>query len=131
MCVGPDMNVHLVIEDLRLATLGRRNEVLVQNLENVFADLRQFGLDLLAVLLDQGHLLLVALRLLLLLDAGHDAPGSTTSADDVLVGDGKQISLLNGQFLVGGGNSLHVLDHFWRSVSECGIDCRGTGDSPS
>lgn len=91
--------------------------MLVQNLKNVLTDLCKLGLDLLAVLLDQGDLLLVALALLLLLDGGNDAPRRTAGTDDVLVGDREQISLLNGKLLVGGGDGLHVLDHFCAIVS--------------
>jgi hypothetical protein len=36
-----------------------------------------------------------ALGLLLLLDAGDDAPRGTAGADDVLVGDGKKVALVN------------------------------------
>jgi hypothetical protein len=104
-------NSHLVVEDLGLAALGRGDEVLLEDLKDVLADLAKLGLDLLTVLLDQADLRLVALALLLLLDGGNDAPGGTAGTDDVLVGDGKKVPLLDGQLLVGGGNSLHVLDH--------------------
>lgn len=65
---------HLVIEDLRLAGSGRGDEVLVQNVEDILADLGELALDLLPVALDHGDLSLIALRLLLLLDGGDDAP---------------------------------------------------------
>jgi len=100
-----------VVEDLGLAALGRGDKVLLENLKDVLADLAELGLDLLTVLLDQADLGLVALALLLLLDGGDDAPGGATGTDDVLVSDGKEVPLLDGQLLVGGGNSLHVLDH--------------------
>jgi hypothetical protein len=57
-----------VVEDLRLAGLSRRDQVLVENAEDVLADLGELCLDLLAVLLDQSDLSRVALGLLLLLD---------------------------------------------------------------
>lgn len=60
--------IHLVVEDLALTGLGRGDEVLVQNLKDILADLRKLGLDLLAVFLDQSDLTLIALGLLLLLD---------------------------------------------------------------
>ena len=112
---------HLVVEDLGLAALGRGDKVLLENLKDVLADLAELGLDLLTVLLDKGDLGLVALALLLLLDGGDDAPRGTASANDVLVGDGQKVPLLDGQLLVGGGDSLHVLDHLCRmSVGACG-----------
>ena len=106
-----------MVEDLGLAALGRGDEVLVKNGKDVLADLGELGLDLLAVLLDESDLLLVALGLLLLLNGGDDSPGCTASTDDVLVGDGKEVSLLNRELLVGRSNVLHVLDHLWTGVS--------------
>ena len=63
-----------MVEDLRLARGGRGDEVLVENVKDVLADLRELALDLLPVALDHGDLGLVALGLLLLLDGGDDAP---------------------------------------------------------
>jgi hypothetical protein len=103
-----------VVEDLGLAALSRGDQVLVENGKNVLADLGKLGLNLLAVLLDEGDLLLVALGLLLLLNGGDDSPGCTASTDDVLVGDRKEVSLLDRELLVGGSDVLHVLDHLWR-----------------
>ena len=100
-----------MVEDLGLAALGRGDQVSVKALKDVLADLGQLGLDLLAVLLDETDLGLVALGLLLLLDRGDDSPGCAASTDDVLIGNGKEISLLYGEFLVCRGNGLHVLDH--------------------
>jgi hypothetical protein len=45
-----------VIENLGLSSLSRGNEMLVKHFQNVIADLGKFGLDLLAVLLDEGNL---------------------------------------------------------------------------
>lgn len=77
-----------MVEDLGLAALGGRNEVLIKNIEDIFADLGKFALDLLAVLLDQGDLGRVALGLLLLLNGSDNSPGRTAGANDVLVGNG-------------------------------------------
>lgn len=104
-------DVHLMVEDLGLAARGRGDQVLVQNLQDVIADLGKLGLDLLAVLLDQSDLGLVALRFLLLLDRGDDSPRRTSGTNDVLVGNGEKIPLLDGELYIGRGNNLHVLDH--------------------
>lgn len=109
--------VHLVVEDLRLAALSRGDEVAVKALEDVLADLGELGLDLLAVLLDESNLGLVALGLLLLLDRGDNSPRGTAGTNDVLVGDGEKVALLDGELLVGAGNSLHVLDHLCTQFS--------------
>ena len=50
------MNKHLVVENLGLSALGRRNQVLVKNLKDVFTDLGELSLDLLAVLLNKSDL---------------------------------------------------------------------------
>lgn len=89
--------------------------MLVKDLEDVVADLGQLGLDLLAVLLDQSDLGGVALSLLLLLDRSDYSPGSTASADDVLVGDGEKVALLDSEVAVLGSDDLHVLNHLCES----------------
>jgi hypothetical protein len=85
-----------VVEDLGLAAFSRGDQVAVQALEDVLADLGQLGLDLLAVLLDEADLGLVALGLLFLLDRGDDSPRCAAGTDDILIGDGQEISLLDG-----------------------------------
>lgn len=108
---GNVLNSHLVVEHLALTRGGRGDEVLVKDVKDVLTDLSELSLDLLAVLLDHVDLGLVALRLLLLFDGGDNAPRSTASTDNVLVGDGKQVPLLNGELLVGRRDALHVLNH--------------------
>ena len=104
-------NAHLVIEDLALTALGRGDQVLVKHVEDILANLGEFGLDLLAIVLDEGNLRVVALGLLLLFDRGDNSPGGTPGADDVLVGDRQEIPLFDREFLVGRGDVLHVLHH--------------------
>jgi hypothetical protein len=104
-----------VVEDLGLAALSRGDQVAVKALKDVLADLGELGLNLLAVLLDETDLGLVALGLFLLLDRGDDSPRCATGTDDVLIGNGEEISLLDGEFLVCRGNGLHVLDHLCRT----------------
>ena len=65
---------HLVVEHLALSRSSGGDQVLVQHIQDVFADLSQLSLNLLTVLLDHRHLRLVALGLLLLLDGGNDSP---------------------------------------------------------
>lgn len=105
--------LHLVVENLGLARFGRGNKVLVENLENVVADFGKLGLNLLSVLLDKGNLRRVALRLLLLLDRGDYAPGGTAGANDVLVGNGEKVSLLDSEISILTGDNLHVLNHLY------------------
>lgn len=100
-----------MVEHLRLARLGRGNQVLVKDAEDVLANLGKLSLDLLAVLLNKVDLGGVALGLLLLLDRGDDPPRRTASANNVLVGNRQKVALLDGKIAVLRGNNLHVLDH--------------------
>jgi hypothetical protein len=92
------MRLHLVVEDLGLASLSLGDERLVENIQHILADLFQLGLDLLAVIADDGDVLLGALGFLLLLDGGDDTPRGTASTNDVLVGDGQEVALIDGEF---------------------------------
>ena len=92
---GQLCNVHLVIEDLGLAGLGLWDEGLIEDIEDILADLLKLGLNLLAVITDGRNVLLGALGLLLLLDGGDDAPGSAAGTNDVLVGNRKEVALID------------------------------------
>ena len=105
-----------MVEDLGFAALCRGDKVLVEDGENVFADLSKLGLDLLTVLLDEANLGLVALGLLLLLNGGDNSPGCAASTDDILVSNGEEVSLLDRKLLVGRSDVLHVLDHLCEST---------------
>ena len=63
-----------MVEDLALTGLGGWDEVLVENGENIIADIGKFGFDLVSVALDLLDLSGVALGLLLLLDGGNNSP---------------------------------------------------------
>jgi len=45
-----------VVENLGLSRFGRRDQVLVKNLENILTDIGELGLDLLSILLDESDL---------------------------------------------------------------------------
>ena len=108
--------LHLVVEDLGLLGGGVGDEGLLDDAEDVIADVDELGLDLGLVVLDDGHLVGIAL----LLDGGNDAPGRTAGADDVLVGDGEEVALLNGELLGLLGNLLHVGDHLVEALGLLG-----------
>ena len=91
------MDAHLVVEDLGLARLGLGDERVVEDVEDILADLLKLGLDLLAVVADGADVLLRALGLLLLLDGRNDAPRRASGADNVLVGDRQKVALVNGE----------------------------------
>ena len=89
---------HLVIEDLGLAGLGFRNQALVEHVKDILTDRLKLLLDLLTVLADGSNVLVGTFGFLLLLDGRDDAPGCTPSADNVLVRNREQVTLINGQF---------------------------------
>jgi hypothetical protein len=97
VCQNSKRHAHLVVEDLGLASLGLGDESLVKDVKDILANLLQLGLDLLAVVTDNADVLIGALGLLLLLDGGNDAPGSTSGADDVLVSDGQKVTLIDSE----------------------------------
>ena len=86
-----------MVEDLGLARLGLGDQGVVEHIEDILADLLEFLLNLLSVLANGGDVLVRALGLLLLLDRGDDAPRGTSCANDVLVGNGKQVALVYGE----------------------------------
>lgn len=86
-----------MVEDLAFASLSLGDQALVEDVEHILADLLKLKLDLLAVLADDIDVLARALGLLFLLDAGDDAPGSTAGADDVLVGHGEKVALVDSE----------------------------------
>jgi hypothetical protein len=47
-----------------------------------------------------------------LFDGGHHSPAGSSRSNDVFVGDRKEISLLDGEFLWLAGDFFHVTDHF-------------------
>ena len=102
------MHRHLVVEDLGLASLSLGDEGLVQDIQHILAHLLQLSLDLLAVVTDSANVLIGALGLLLLLDGGDDAPGSTAGADHVLVRDGEQVTLIDGKLASDLQNSVNL-----------------------
>jgi len=63
-----------VVKDLRLSRLGLGDQGLVQDVEDILADLLELGFDLLAVIADSRNMLVCALGLLFLFDRGDDAP---------------------------------------------------------
>lgn len=63
-----------MVEDLALTSLSRGNKVLIENGENIVADIGKFSFDLVSVRLDLFDLSGVAFGLLLLLDGGDDSP---------------------------------------------------------
>lgn len=94
---GVNVNVHLVVEHLALTGLRLGDEALVENIEHILTHPLKLELDLLAVLADDADVLVRALGLLFLLNTRDDAPGSTTRADHVLVGDRKQVALVDSE----------------------------------
>mmetsp|Transcript_41654 Transcript_41654/g.124516 ORF Transcript_41654/g.124516 Transcript_41654/m.124516 type:complete len:228 (-) Transcript_41654:269-952(-) len=107
------VGLHLEVEHGCLGRTGRRNKVLVQQLQDLTADVVEFLLHSGTVALHQLDAALVGLHLLTLLNALQDAPRRAAGADQVLVGDGQQVALLDRQLLLSSqrGQLLHLVDH--------------------
>jgi hypothetical protein len=66
--------LHLVVEDLGFASLGLGDQGIIKNLEDISANILQFILNLITVVLDDFDLAAVALGFLLLFDGGKNTP---------------------------------------------------------
>ena len=99
--------LHLVVEDLAFFGGGVGDEFLLEDLEDISADVEQFLLDLLSVLSDNRD----SVALALLLDGRDHSPRSSSGADHVLVSDRKQVPFLNSELLRRRSHRLHVLNH--------------------
>lgn len=84
-----------MVEHLALSSLGLRDQALIEDVEDILADILKLGLDLLTIVANDADVLLHALGLLFLLDTGDDAPRSTTGTDYVLVGHGEEVALVD------------------------------------
>ena len=111
------VTLHLVVKDLGLGVLGLGEEVVGEDIKNIAADVFELCLNLGSVGLEKLEMVGGTLGLLLLLYGENDSPAGSSSADNVLVGDGKQISLVDSELLTGLGDVLHVVDHLVVSVS--------------
>lgn len=87
-----------MVEHLGLARLSLGDQRLIKDVEDISANLLQLVLNLLAVGLDLRNMLIVVLGLLLLLDGRDNPPRRAASANNVLVGNGKEVALINGEF---------------------------------
>jgi hypothetical protein len=62
------------------------------------------------------------LGLLLLLDGGDDAPGGTAGTNNVLVGNGEEVALIDSEFaanLENGQFFIRVVEIEWRNPWSC------------
>lgn len=58
---GAEADIHLVVENLGFASLGLGDQALVEDIEDILADLLEFGLDLLTVVANGANVLIGAL----------------------------------------------------------------------
>lgn len=87
-----------MVENLGLSRLSSRKQVVVQNVQNVLANLSQLRFDLVSVTLDLFHVSGISLGFLLLFNGGDDAPAGTTASNDILVSDRKEVAFFDGEF---------------------------------
>ena len=110
--VAKVVTLHLVVEDLALTGLSVLDQVVIEDGEDIVANLGQLLFNLDFVRLDLWQLLLVALGLFLLLNGGDYTPASSTSTDHILVRNREQVALLDGELVAESGHLFHVFDHF-------------------
>ena len=119
--VSEVVTLHLQVEDLGLWVARLWYQELVQELEDILANVLELLLDLLAVL--ASHRLLPLAALGLLLNARDDAPRRAASADHILVGDREQVPLLVAQLVARLGDLLHCGRHVVVSLGLLGQLC--------
>lgn len=104
-------HIHLVIEDFGLASLRVGDQALIEDVENILADLLELRLDLGAVIANDGNVLFRALALFLLFNRRDDAPRRTTGTDNILVGNAEKVTLVDGELAAQLGDLLHIAHH--------------------
>ena len=77
-----------MVKNFSLDRLSKGDQVRVDNVKNVLADHGELVFNLMAVLLDESNLRIVALVHLILLNRNDYSPGSTAMANHILVGYG-------------------------------------------
>lgn len=87
-----------MIEHLGFSRLRLWDQGFVKDIKDVTTNLLQLRLDLLTVFADLSDMFVGALGLLLLLDTRDNSPRCTSGTDDVLVGNGQKIALVDGKF---------------------------------
>ena len=110
------VTLHLEVEDGGVGVVGGAgDQSLVEDLEDVVAELVKLGLDL-ALVVSQKREILGSLGLLLGLDGGKGSPGGSSGSDGVFVGDGKKVSLLDAELLLKESDLFHVFEHVLESL---------------
>ena len=108
---------HLLVEDQGLGVvLGGRNELLVQEPDDLVADFVKLSLNLLLVFSEQADVG-GSLGFLLGLDGRENAPGGSASSDGVFVGNAEKVALFNVKLVVTPDDFLHVLEHVVEALS--------------
>ena len=104
------VSLHLVVEDQGLSVGSLGDELAVDEVEDLIAELVEFSLNLGLVGSEETDVL-GALLFFLLLDGGECSPGSSSGSDGVLVGDGEEVSLFDVEVGVGSNDSVHGFEH--------------------
>ena len=89
--------LHFVVKHLRFSRLGFGNKRLVEDIEDILADALELSLDLLTIVTNSSDVFVRALGLFFLLDRRDDPPRRTARSHYVLVGNRKQVSLIDGK----------------------------------
>jgi len=113
--VSEVISLHFQVENLRFGCGGLLDEMVIQQIQDILTVLGELILELLLVVLDEGEVAGI-LSLLLLLDGGDGPPGGPPGSDRVLVGDGEEVALFDGQLVVEVEHDLlDVVEHVFET----------------
>ena len=98
------------------------HQVIFDQGEDVLTEASELCLELFLVDLDLVNVFSISLVVLLLLNGRENSPGRSSGADDILEGDGKDVSLFEGQLLATSlGKLSGVTSHFYNDEQEVSI----------
>ena len=100
---------HFMVKHLRLARLSLRDKRLVQDIKHILANAFKLGFDLLAIVTNGANVLIRSFRLLFLLNRGNYTPGSTSSPNDVLIRNRKEVPLIDSKLTPNLGMTLTIV----------------------
>ena len=112
---------HLLEEHLALVGLAFWDKVSGDKVNDFLAHLSEFLFDLDLVILSFLRILNCSLLVFFSFDQANDSPCSSSGSHDVLEGNAKNVSLVDGKlFLICLGELTNVIDHLVKSIALLG-----------
>lgn len=104
---------HLIVKNSWFPRWGRWKEMIINDWQNVIADLSKLVFNPLPVFLNPLHILFIPLGLLLLFNRRQDPPRCPSCPNNILIPNRHQIPLLHCQLHIQFSNFLHRFNHLW------------------